>query len=230
MALSERMQAVVVEYLDLAEAVAVSVYRKAPHAMELDETKAQALLGLVKAADRWLDYCRERGYDPDHMQYFAVFASRRIRGEIIDSLRKKDFATRSQRDSSKQLFRAGLGSGATEEELAERTGMSPAEIRTTVSAVSAKPVSLEAVGEIPIPDRTLVEQAQAESAVLERMVEFIQSLPHEEQVVLSLHYYLGVELREVARLLGITESKASHLHTSAVVAVHHLLATLMASE
>ena len=224
------MQAVVEEYLDLAESVAYSVYRKAPHAMELDETKAQALLGLVKAADRWMDYCAERGYDPDHMQYFAVFATRRIRGGIIDALRKKDFATRAQRDSSKQLFKAGLGSGASEEELAERTGMSPAEIRETVTAVSAKPVSLEAVGELSIPDRTLVEQAQEENAVLEGMVSFMRELPYDEQVVLALHYYMNMELREIAKLLQITESKASHLHTSAVMAVRNLLSTLVAPE
>lgn len=224
------MQRVVEEYRDLAESVAAAVYRKAPYAMELDETKAQAFLGLVKAADRWPSYCAERGFSPDSMQYFAAFATRRIRGEIVDSHRKKDIATRAQRDYSKQLAKAGLGAGASEEELAERTGLSREAIRQTVAAVSKKHVSLDAVGEIPIPDQSLVEQVQAESAILRKMVEFMRQLPYQEQVVLALHYYLSLELREIAKLLQITESRASQLHTSAVVAVRGLLSGVLLAE
>lgn len=223
------MQRLVESHVDLAESVAASVYRKAPHAMDLDETKAQAFLGLVKAADRWEEYCAERGFDSSNLQYFPVFASRRIRGEIIDSLRKKDFATRSQRDSSKRLLKAGMGEGVSEEELSERTGLSKEAIRDTVTAVSQRPVSLEAVGDISVPDRTYIDQAHQDSALLMEMVDFMQTLPHAEQVVLALHYYLNLELREIALILQITESKASHLHTSAVVSVKSLLEQLLKS-
>lgn len=220
--LTPEMQRVVEENVALAVSIAMSVYRQAPHAIELEEVKAQAMLGLVKAAARWHDYCDERGFSPDDMQYFAAFAGRRIRGEIIDALRRKDYATRGARDKVKALIDAGLDRGVSMTELAAATGMSEDEIRTVLAAVNRRPVSLEAAGDVAAGGS--VESDHSTTALLEKMTRYIQTLPVISQVVISLHYYKGMELREIANELEITESRASQLHTSAVIEIRELLA------
>ena len=225
MELDAAMQEVVENYIPLAASIATTIYQSAPHALELDEVKATAYLGLVKAAARWNEYCAERGFSPGDMQYFSAFAGRRIRGEIIDSFRKKDFATRGTRDRMKLLIDAGLDQGRSVPDLAEATGMSEQEIRTVLAASNRRPVSLEAAGDMA--DDNSVESDHSTTALLEKMVRYIRTLPVISQVVLSLHYYRGMELREIASELDITESRASQLHTTAVLGIRDLLSTYL---
>lgn len=223
--LTPEMVAVVENNMGLAVSIAQSVYQSASQALEFDEVRSQAYLGLVKAAARWYAYCEERGFDPGDWQYFAAFASRRIRGEIIDSVRKKDFATRSVRDKMKVLIDAGLDRNVPVSELARITGFSEDEIRKVMAAAQRRPVSLEAAGDVA--GEGSVESDHSTTAVLEKMVRHIRTLPVTSQVVLSLHYYRGMELREIATELGITESRASQLHTTAVLGVRDLLAAYL---
>ncbi len=219
------MQEVVEQYLPLAASIANTIYQSAPHALELDEVRATAYLGLVKAAARWPDYCEERGFSPADMQYFATFAGRRIRGEVIDSFRKRDFATRGVRDRMKVLIDAGLDQGKSVAELAAITDMTEQEIRAAIAASNRRPVSLEAAGDMA--DESSVESDHSMTALMEKMVRYIQTLPVIAQVVLSLHYYRGMELREIAAELQITESRASQLHTSAVLGIRDLLSSYL---
>jgi RNA polymerase sigma factor for flagellar operon FliA len=226
--LSTEMASAVEKYKSLADSIALSAYLKLPHIMDLDETKAQAYYGLCKAADRWLDYCDERGFDSEAVNYFEAFASRRIRGEIIDCHRKIDPATRTQRDNSKLINSAGHGIGADEDELVKETGLSRDAIRDTISATAKRHVSFEVLGEVSIPDRTDIEASHEESQILKTLVDFIQTeLDYQEQIVLALHYYAGKELREIAIILEISESSASQLHTAAALAVRGVLVELL---
>lgn len=224
--LTPEMVLVVEKNMGLAVSIASTVFKTTAHALEFEEVRAQAYLGLVKAAARWPSYCAERGFNPEDMQYFATFSARRIRGEIIDSIRKKDFATRSTRDKMKVLVEAGLDQGATIPELAATTGFSEDEVRKVLAAAQRRPVSLEAAGEVP-DGASSVESGHSTTAVLEKMVRYIRTLPVMSQVVLSLHYFRGMELREIAAELGITESRASQLHTTAVLGVRDLLADFL---
>lgn len=212
-------EAMIRDYMDLAQSLAMKTWRKAPHALELDELRAIAYYGLTMAAGRWRPYCEENGYSPDAMQYFRPFVVQRVHGALIDEIRARDWATRSLRTKAKALQRAGQDEGVSHEELAQRAGMTLAEVRATVRGMAQRPISLEAE-ELDPEHSTDVESSAFTSGVLTVVASAIETLPVEQQVVVALHYYRGLQLQEIARSMGITESRASQLHAKAVLTIH----------
>lgn len=212
----------VLKHMGLAQSIAAQIWKQAPHALELAELQAIAYLGLVGAANRWESYCAERSFDPKAIQYFEPFVKMRVRGAIMDSLRANDWATRSLRYKSRQLQQAGQDQGATVEEMASRTEMSVTEVRSTLASMAQRPVSLEGE-EIDTPSSHSVESTAFSNDLLRAVVAAIRELSKECQVVLALHYFESRELQQVAVLMGITESRASHLHTDSVLHIRSYL-------
>lgn len=213
-------------HIGLAKSIAVKQWKTAPYILEVDEMVSLAYLGLVDAANRWEKYCLKNGYDPNAVEYFKVYASRRILGTVRDSIRASDWATRTLRDKAKRLKLAGQDEGASPDEMAERSGLSLREVNKTIHRMSVKPVSLNQEMENGMEDARSPEDV--ESVAFERDMLFtaarvIRNLPQEQQVVLALHYYRTLEIRSVAKELGITESRASQLHTKAVLTVRDAL-------
>lgn len=207
------------EYLGLTQSLAQQIWRTAPHALEIDEMRSIAYYGLCDAASRWKSYCAKNSYSPDALEFFKPYVVRRVRGALIDAIRSTDWATRSLRTRAKMLQAAGQDKGVSEVELAERTGLTVKEVRSTIRGMAQRPVSLEAE-EIDPETNAAVESTAFASNVLGTVVDTVRSLPDEEQVVLALHYFSGQQLQEVARSMGISESRASALHAKAVLAVH----------
>ncbi len=221
-------EALVHEYLGLAQSLAQQVWRQAPHALELDEMKAIAYLGLVGAAHRWWSYCAEREFDPGRLEYFRPFVVRRVKGALIDEIRRSDFASRSLRTRAKALADAGQGqTRLTDFDLAARTGMTVAEVRNTVRGMAARPVSLEAE-ELDLDGRTDVESSAVTRQILGQVTAVVIALPRDQQAVLALHYHRGMQLQQVAETMAVTETNVSQLHAEAVLAVHD--AMLFAAE
>lgn len=225
------------DHMGLAKAIAVQNWQTATYALEVDEMKSLAFMGLVDAANRWEGYCEKNGYDPAATEYFKVFAARRIHGTIRDGIRQNDWATRTLRDKAKRLKQAGQDEGASVEELAERTGMSVKEVNSTVQRMAMRPISLDSAQagwnvygvEANSVSQTTVDAISTdgsafENEMLRHAATVIRALPQDQQVVLALHYYEALEIRSVARVLGITESRASQLHTKAVLTIKQALA------
>jgi len=206
-------------HLGLAQSLAKQVWRTAPHALDLDELTGIANFGLVAAAKRWDAYCRENNFSPDALEYFKTFAVRRVYGAMMDSIRQADWATRALRAKARQLQEAGQDEGVSHEELARRTGLTVGEVRSTVRGMSQRPVSLEAEDTEP-SSRQDVESAIVAQAILDRVVAVTKTLAQEQQVVVALHYHRGIQLQDVAKEMGITETRASQLHARAVLAIH----------
>ncbi len=207
------------EYLPLAQSIAQQVWRTAPHALDPDEMRSIAHLGLTQAAERWYEYCAENGYDPAALQYFKPFVVRRVRGALIDAIRAADWATRLLRTRSRALQEAGQHMGATDAELAERTGMTIAEVRATIRGMAQRPTSLEVEDYDPSADND-VESAAFAGAILTCVVQVVKKLPPDEQIVVALYYYQGLQLHQVAQAMRISEARASQLHADAVLAIH----------
>lgn len=209
-------------HMGLAQSLAMQVWRTAPHALDLDDLRAIAYYGLTMAADRWNPYCAERGFDPGALEYFKPFVVRRVHGALIDAIRASDWATRSLRTKARALQDAGQDKGLSHAELAERTGMTVTEVRATVRGMAQRPVSLEAEELDPDSDHD-VESSAFTSEILATVVDVVGTLPGDQQAVVALHYYKGLQLQEVARQMGITESRASQLHAKAVLTVHEAM-------
>lgn len=207
------------QYMPLAQSMARQQWRTAPHALELDELTGIAYHGLVSAAKRWETFCAENDYSPDALQFFKPYVARRVYGSLIDAIRASDWATRSLRTRAKALQEAGQDKGLSETELADRAGMSVKDVRATIRGMAQRPVSLEAEELDPVA-QTGVESDAFTSDVLGTVVGAIKDLETEQQIVLTLHYFNGLQLQEVARTMGISESRASQLHARAVLAVH----------
>jgi RNA polymerase sigma factor for flagellar operon FliA len=210
------------DHIHLASIIATQVWRTAQHALEQDELVGLANEGLVKAANRWPEYCERNGFDPGRIEYFTPYATRTMKGAIFDALRASDWATRSQRTRAKLLQQAGQDQGLSEAELSARTGLSIEEIRSTTAGLARRPVSIDAEA-IDYEAPHDVEGTAGELAILDVMVRTVSDLPEAQQAVLALHYYEGMELQAVAQRMGITESRASHLHTDAVLQVRAVL-------
>lgn len=210
------------EYMPLAYSIASQVWRTAPHALEQDELVGIAYLALSECAHRWESYCAKNNFDPGALQYFKPYVARRVYGALIDANRSADWATRSLRTRAKALQEAGQDKGVPEKELAARSGLSVKEVRQTIHGMSQRPVSLEGEELEPVSGGG-VESDAFTSSLLGSMVGAIRELDPELQIVLSLYYYKGLQLQEVARTMGISESKASQFHARGVLAVHEVM-------
>jgi RNA polymerase sigma factor FliA len=214
----------IAEYLSLAQSIAQQEWRKAPHALELDELRSIAHLGLTQAAKRWRRYCVLNNFDPARLEYFKPYVVRRVRGAIIDEIRSADRAKRQLRTKAKALQDAGQGHGLSESELAAASGLTVDEVRATIRDMAQRqvPASIEAE-EIDPSDVLDIESSVFVHSVLAYVVKVLRELSQDEQAVIALRYYQGLHLRQVAEAMGISQSRVSQLHASAVLAVHQAM-------
>ncbi len=214
------LEALVIKYVPLAQAIAVQVWKTAPYALDVEELKGIAYWGLTESASRWEAYCERRGFDPDRKEFFRVYATRRIRGAIIDSFRSADWATRSLRTKHKQLQKAGQADGATSAELADRTGLSEVEVRSTVLAMSMRPVSLEDNNyNTERETDQSVEDIASTNSLLSVFAKSVRELPVESKIILILRYYANKDLHEISSIMALSESVVSQLHAEAIISV-----------
>lgn len=210
------------ENIGMAEAISVNIWKTAPHALDIDDLKSLAYFGLTQAAARWRPYCEKNNYDSKAYNFFKVFASSRIRGAIYDAIRSNDWSSRTLRGKSRQLKNAGQDNGASVSEMAERTGMTEKEVTKTLVRMAAKPVSLQAAS-IDCEDDRSLDGTLFEQDIRTATVKAIEKLPFEYQLVLAMHYFQDKELKVVAAELNITDARASHLHTKAVLSVREAM-------
>lgn len=227
------------DHVGLANSVAYQRFNTARHALDLDDLRSLAYMGLVEAAERWAAYCASRGYDPEATQFFVVYARPRIAGSILDKLRSDDWATRALREKSKRLREAGSDENLTRAELAERSGMTEQEVHEVIAGMSRAPISLNSIDiedqqdsdkkvayhpELTASDDT--EEEVAISELLDSFADAILELPVTHQVLLALHYYQGLELKKISALLSIQDARTSQIHTESVLTLlEHLKKT-----
>lgn len=214
-----------------------------PHIrVEEDDLRSYGLMGLYKAMDR---------YDPEQGA-FDKFASNFVRGAVLDELRTQDWAPRSLRKRQKDLEKARndqrkhLRREASDDELAEALGWTVHDISATRKQVDAAwPRSLDEIrGEAERDLYSVVADMQGSpeqhvlgvhdshendrSTILtEKMALHIEEMPAQKKAVVILCYYLDMRQSEVARVLGIPESRVSNLHLSVMEDIHNMLEELL---
>jgi len=219
--------ALIHRHLPLVRRVARRHAGRLPTGVELDDLVSWGTFGLLAAVAR---------YQPSREALFPAYARFRIRGAILDQLRRYDWMPRSVREKAAAVARAAreterrLGRSPTEAELAATLGLPLAAYRALLDEVA--PVALVGLDELEPDerdDRQSVGEGHEPLGVLlarERaglVADAIRRLPEREQLLLSLYYRDELTMKEVGAVLGVTESRVSQLHTQALLLVRALL-------
>ncbi len=212
----------IIDHLPLVRHVVSRIVGHLCTPMDKEDLISAGTLGLVKAA---------RAFDPARNVEFKTYAYIRIRGSVIDELRGRTFVpatVHSQILQAQKAYRAHLaerGGPPRDEDLAARLGISLAQLyRTLVEARKQHFLSIHglsdeqpALGAFLPPDRGPSPDVQAErKEILERLAGAIRGMPRRDRLILLLYYERDLTMRETAEVLGITESRVSQLHASAL--------------
>ncbi len=221
---------VVKRYLPLVKYVVARMAVSPPSGLDYDDLLSFGVFGLLDAIDR---FEISKGFS------FQTFAVPRIRGAILDELRKYDWISRTGREKLQKLGRAmetvlqEKGS-LSDSALMEAMGMEEKEYREALELSSRSYiVSLDEVlaledGDVSreaiIPDESAGagELLEDEDEVA-RVSAALKSLPEREMQVISLYYYEGLTLKEIGKILGVTESRVSQIHGKALASLRTFL-------
>jgi RNA polymerase sigma factor for flagellar operon FliA len=222
---SEAKDVIITHYLGLVKYIAGRLALNSPPHVEEDDLIGWGVLGLLDAVEK---------FDPAQKVSFETYASKRIRGAILDHIRSLDWAPRSLRRKARRLKEANaelkdeLEREPSEEELAARLKMSEDELfQLKTEIYGAYILSLDdsvsgEEGELTLGDVTSSETARspvesaARNEVEEQLAEAIGRLPEQERQVIVLYYYDELTLKEIGALLKLTESRICQIHRAVI--------------
>jgi len=216
----QEIQQLLDKYSYLVEYVVARIMVDLPPSVEREDLIAEGRLGLIDAFNR---------FDPERHVKFETYASIRIRGQIVDYLRKLDWSPRSLRRKARQVGEAELelqqklGRPPKDEEIAEHLGMSLADYRKLLSEIS----SLTVIGfsDLETEEGSMIEPVaeDADPALevarndLRRCLKLaIERLDERKKLVLECYYNRGMSLKEIGKMLGLTESRICQIHAAAL--------------
>ncbi len=224
----------IVEYAPLIKFIAQKIAARLPANIELDDLISAGVIGLMDAIDK---------YDPSRDNKFKTYAEFRVRGAILDELRAQDWVPRSIRDKAKLLdktmihLETELGRLASDEEMAQALNCSLEEYHDLLNQV--KPVSLLSIDDAQTFSNVdkksilnLLEGTKLNNPHVQLNMKFVKKvvadaigeLPERQRLVLSLYYYEDLNLKEIGKVLRVTESRVSQLHAQAVARLRNKLA------
>ena len=212
------------QYSPLVRRLAHQMIAKLPANVELDDLIQVGLIGLTDALSR---------FDVGQGVQFETFATQRIRGAMLDELRGTDWMSRGTRRQQRSIEAAvhkleqRLGRAPHESEIAAEMGISLGEYQEMLSKVrGTQLVYLEDIsgddGDEDFLDRHVSDDAADPMSLLQdhrmrsALVAAIKNLPEREQYVMSMYYEHDMNLKEIAAVLKVTESRVCQLHSQAI--------------
>ncbi len=215
------------DHLELVDILVGRMTTQVPAFMNRDDMKSAGMMGLIDAANK---------YDASKNILFKTFAEYRIRGSILDEMRKLDWFSRSLRDKQSKLSKTmaalenKLGRDPSEEEMAAAMNVSLEDYQYMLGQVShIGCVSLHEALDHTNQGRLFIDSLidkKADSSPVARLEnsELVQSiadilgkLPEKERLVISLYYYEELTQKEIAEVLGLSEGRVSQLHSQALI-------------
>ncbi|HOT30510.1 MAG TPA: RNA polymerase sigma factor WhiG, partial [Candidatus Ozemobacteraceae bacterium] len=223
----------IMKYASFVKYVAGRIAVNLPSNVEFDDLVSYGILGLIDAIDK---------YDTARNVKFKTYAKTRIRGAIFDELRLLDWTPRSIRQKARKLEKAyaklegKLGRDATDEEIAEFLKIDISELHKLFD--ETKKSLLLSLDEIFYDDEEgssrfdFVEnqksdnpQLKIEEAEAKRILaDAISKLSERERMVITLYYYEDLTSKEIGKILGVSDSRVSQLHTKAILRLRGRLA------
>jgi len=214
-------------FTPLVRIIAKKISMRLPANIEVDDLISAGIIGLMDAIEK---------YDPTRNNKFKTYAEFRIRGTILDELRAQDWVPRSMRERAKNVERAflkieqKLGRSASEVEVALNMGMDLNKIQETIKqAKNVALLSLDDTGYFKNGDKKSILSMLhsnelsnpisqiSKNELREQIASYIEELPEKQRMVLALYYYEDLNLKEIGRILEVTESRVSQLHTQAMM-------------
>ncbi|MBE8221651.1 MAG: FliA/WhiG family RNA polymerase sigma factor [Bdellovibrionales bacterium] len=218
---------IVEEFLPLVNFVAKKIHFRLPAYIDLQDLIATGVVGLIDAVSK---------YDITKDNKFKTYAEFRIRGAILDELRVQDWVPRSIRDKAKLLNKAvnslekKLKRAPTDEEVSTEMGISKNEFYQLVNTVKpARVLSFDNMISFNTADYKsivkLVEEAGLGGPdkdynlkkIQAKIAEAISELSGRQKQILSMYYYKSLNLKEIGKILELTESRISQLHAQALL-------------
>ncbi|MBR4207031.1 MAG: FliA/WhiG family RNA polymerase sigma factor [Lachnospiraceae bacterium] len=213
----------IIEYSPLVKLVAGRLSMYLGCNVEYDDLVGFGIFGLIDAIDK---------FDTRKNIKFETYASLRIRGEILDQIRKNDWIPRTVRQKQKQLdaamkqIEAEKGRPATDDELAEALGISNDELTDWQAQMNVSNVvslnefmdsGMEVSDQKGFGKRFDSPEENIDKLTLKEMLkDAIDTLTDKERSVILFYYYEELNLKEIANIMEVTESRVSQLHTKAL--------------
>jgi RNA polymerase sigma factor for flagellar operon FliA len=215
-------QELIERYSPLVKRIAHHLAARLPASVHVDDLFQAGMLGLFEAAGK---------FDPTKGAKFETFAGIRIRGSMLDEVRKGDWVPRSVHRNNRMIsevierLEQELGRDAKDSEIAQKLDCSVQEYHTILKDVFVgKVIGIEDLG---IPDDMLQSSSEenfdgafeklVDSYFRQALIDAIKSLPERESQVLSLYYDEAMSLKEIGLVLRVSESRVSQIHSQALL-------------
>ena len=221
----ELREKLIIEYAPLVKLVAGRLSMYLGYNVEYDDLVGYGVFGLIDAIDK---------FDMMKDVKFETYASLRIRGAILDQIRKMDWIPRTIRQRQKKIetvmkeIEATKGRVATDEEIASALGISDDEYtdwqsQMKITGVVSLNEYMEQGGPELAADKSrsagfeMPEEVVEQVELKEKLKESLEVLTEKERKVVVLYYYEDLTLKEISQVLEVSESRVSQLHTKALV-------------
>lgn len=214
----------ITEYLPYVKRIVHRIAVHLPSTIDIDDLMNVGVIGLIQAVDR---------YDPGRDNKFMTYAVFRIKGAVLSELRSRDFLSRSNRRKIRDLETAclkleqKLGREVDDEEVAKDLGIGVEQVYKTKQMSSISFISFEELGFSSRDEKEkllnyLVDNDDALTLtrlkeLKEAVARAIEQLPEKEKLVISLYYLEELTMKEAGKVLDITESRVSQIHSQAIL-------------
>lgn len=219
---SEPGSKVIQQHAQLVKRIAQNLLGRLPSSVQLEDLIQAGMIGLLEAA---------KNYDVNKGATFDTYASIRVRGAMLDEIRKSDWAPRSVHRNSRRIAQAireienQMGRDARDHEVAKSLDISLQDYHQLLQETNISKIFN--FNEVSLKEDTLLEGIHVSSDgpldglqqadFKQSLIKGIESLPERERLVLTLYYEEELNLREVGEILGISESRVSQIHSQAML-------------
>ena len=216
---------IIMQYLPHVKRIVQRIAVYLPKNVEIDDLLNVGVIGLIQAIER---------YDPAMDNKFMTYAAFRIRGAVLSELRSRDHISRTNRRKVRELEKTYLkleqkkGGDVEDHEVVKEMGVSFEQFHKIKQMSNISIISLEEMGYSSDKKRNSLsemfinnkdEDALNQTGIKEVKVaiaKIIEELPEKEKLVISLYYMDELTMKEAGKVLGITESRVSQLHSKAI--------------
>lgn len=212
------------EYLPHVKRIVHRIAVHLPSTIDIDDLMNVGVIGLIQAVDR---------YDPRRDNKFMTYAVFRIKGAVLSELRSRDFLSRSNRRKIRDLENTHIkleqkyGREVDDFEVADEMGISVEQVYRTKQMSNISFISFEELGYSSRDEKEKLMSYLVDNdddaltltrlkEVKEAVVRAIEQLPEKERLVISLYYIEELTMKETGKVLSITESRVSQIHSQAV--------------